>query len=53
MKGDNYYRNVLTVFGLGFDNRTYAFDEKGRLILPTDNVAVKTMTPKTTNKVKF
>ena len=46
MKGDNYYRNVLTVFGLGFDNRTYAFDEKGRLILPTDNVAVKTMTPK-------
>ena len=46
MKGDNYYRNVLTVFGLGFDNRAYAFDEKGRLILPTDNVAVKTMTPK-------
>ena len=46
MKGDNYYRNVLTVFGLGFDNRAYAFDEKGRLILPTDNMAVKTMTPR-------
>lgn len=46
MKGDNYYRNVLTVFGLGFDNRAYAFDEKGRLILPTDKMAVKTMTPR-------
>ena len=43
-KDQNY--EVLTVFGLGFDNRAYAFDEKGRLILPTDNMAVKTMTPR-------
>lgn len=45
MEGDNYYRNVLTIFGLGFDSRAYAFDEKGRLILPSDNLAVKTVTP--------
>ena len=24
MEGDNYYRNVLTIFGLGFDYKNYA-----------------------------
>ncbi len=34
LQGENYYGNCLTVFGLGFDNRSYAFNEKGMLILP-------------------
>lgn len=46
MKPDNYYRNVLTAFGLGFDYRYYGFDGKGRLYLPKDNLVIQTQTPK-------
>lgn len=45
LEGTNYYRNVLSLFGLGFDYRNYAFDEKGRLILPKDSLEVKTAVP--------
>ncbi len=34
LQGENYYGNCLTVFGLGFDDKSYAFNEKGMLILP-------------------
>lgn len=44
MVGDNYYRNVLTIYGLGFDYKYYAFDEKGRLFLPKDNLLIKVQT---------
>ncbi len=40
MVGDNYYRNCLTMFGLGFDYKYYAFDEKGRFFRPKDNMQV-------------
>ena len=31
---ENYYRNVLTLFGLGFDEGYFAFDEDGRVYFP-------------------
>lgn len=46
MEPDGYYRNVLTAFGLGFDYRNYAFDEKGQLIIPKDNLVIESETPK-------
>lgn len=45
MQGDNYYRNVLTIFGLGFDYKNYAFDAKGRLFIPKDNMTVRVNQP--------
>lgn len=46
MKGDNYYRNVLTLFGLGFDYKHYAFNEKGELFFPKVELMVQGDTPK-------
>ena len=31
---DNYYTNMLILFGLGFDYRLFAFDENGRVWFP-------------------
>ena len=31
---ENYYRNVLTLFGLGFDERQFAFDRHGFVYFP-------------------
>ena len=31
---ENYYRNVLTLFGLGFDQREFAFDQNGFVYFP-------------------
>ncbi len=31
---ENYYTNVLTLFGLGFYQKAFAFDEKGYLVRP-------------------
>lgn len=31
---DNYYTNMLVLFGLGFDYRLFAFDENGRVWFP-------------------
>lgn len=41
MEKTEYYRNALTVFGLGFDNRVFAFDAGGKLILPSQNPALR------------
>ncbi len=45
MTGVNYYRNCLIMFGLGFDYRAFAFDEKGRLIIPSNDLVIDTKTP--------
>ena len=45
MQGANYYRNVLTIFGWGFDYKNYAFDAKGRLYIPKDNMTVRVNQP--------
>ena len=39
LKKESYYGNVLTLFGLGYDQARYGFDEDGRLILPTEKAA--------------
>ena len=31
---NNYYRNVLALYGLGFDQGLFAFDRDGRLYFP-------------------
>lgn len=31
---ENYYRNVLTLFGMGFDQREFAFDRNGFVYFP-------------------
>lgn len=32
--GENYYRNVLMLYGAGFDQKLFRFDRDGRLVLP-------------------
>lgn len=32
--GENYYRNVLMLYGAGFDQGFFRFDPQGRLVLP-------------------
>ncbi|MCI5897306.1 MAG: cellulose synthase complex periplasmic endoglucanase BcsZ [Candidatus Aphodousia sp.] len=39
IKKENYYRNVLALYGLGFDEKLFAFDENGFLYFP--NVTAK------------
>ena len=36
---DRYYGNVLNLYGLGFDDKRFAFDADGRLLLPRQNGA--------------
>ncbi|MCD8338979.1 MAG: cellulase [Burkholderiales bacterium] len=49
MQKENYYRNCLTMFGLGFDYKQYAFDERGRFFRPKDNLEVSSMTTEKKN----
>ena len=34
LQKDSYYSNVLTLYGLGFDQHLFAFDENGYLYFP-------------------
>lgn len=36
---DRYYSSTLVMFGLGFDERRYAFDEAGRVVFPRPELA--------------
>ena len=36
---DRYYGNVLNLYGLGFDDKRFAFDADGRLVLPRQSGA--------------
>ena len=38
---DNYYGNVLTLFGLGFDQKYFAFDQNGYVYFPNHQRKVK------------
>ena len=32
LRRETYYRNMLMLFGLGFDEKLFAFDEQGRFL---------------------
>ena len=36
MLGENYYSNVLVLYGAGFDEKRFAFDRDGRLVFPNN-----------------